>query len=137
MTYEEYLKASPEEKEELKKRIKKTDTAPEEKRLEIETTLKVLKKYAERLKWDEETYKCLKEAHTIIASECERDIDQEAHAEVTLEMEQGKNIPLAEWARKNGVNPDNARQRATRGTLPAEKVGGIWMINEFVENKTH
>ncbi len=66
--------------------------------------------------------------------EKEHEADQLAHSEVTLELEQGRDIPLAEWARINGVDPANARQRAIRGTLPARKVGNIWMINEFQKN---
>lgn len=45
-----------------------------------------------------------------------------------------KKIPLKEWAVKCGVNPDNARQRANRGTLPAEKIGRDWFIYEDVPN---
>lgn len=39
-------------------------------------------------------------------------------------------ISLSEWAKKNGKNPDNARQKAIRKTIPAVKQGNIWMIDE-------
>ena len=77
----------------------------------------------------------MNEAYSILEGEYHYELEQEAHSEVTIEMEQGKDIPLAEWARNHNVSVANARQRAIRGTLPAYKVGNIWMINEFAENK--
>lgn len=47
----------------------------------------------------------------------------------------GKEIPLAEWAKKNNITPDTARQKAGRGALKtARKVGRDWVINEAEEN---
>ena len=38
-------------------------------------------------------------------------------------------ITLKEWAEKNGIHPDTARQRALRGAFQtAEKIGNIWII---------
>lgn len=38
-------------------------------------------------------------------------------------------ITLKEWAIKNGIHPDTARQRALRGAFQtAEKIGNIWII---------
>lgn len=39
-------------------------------------------------------------------------------------------IPVSKWARINGKNPDNARQKAIRKTIPAVKQGKVWMIDE-------
>lgn len=43
-------------------------------------------------------------------------------------------IPLKDWAIKNGIKPDTARQKALRGKLPAKKVGREWLIEEDVIN---
>lgn len=49
--------------------------------------------------------------------------------------EKGKEILLAEWARKNGITPDTARQKALRGGFKtARKSGRDWLINENEEN---
>ena len=38
-------------------------------------------------------------------------------------------ITLKEWAEKNGIHPDTARQRALRGAFQtAEKMGNTWVI---------
>ena len=43
----------------------------------------------------------------------------------------GKTIPLPEWARRHGMHPDNARQKALRGGFAtAERVGTVWLIDE-------
>lgn len=61
--------------------------------------------------------------------------DEETHAQVTLEMEQGKEITLTEWARKNGISSDTARHKAMKGILKtARKVGRDWVINECESN---
>lgn len=40
-------------------------------------------------------------------------------------------ITLKEWAEKNGITPDTARQRANRGVFQtAEKIGNLWIIKE-------
>lgn len=40
-------------------------------------------------------------------------------------------ITLKEWAEKNGITPDTARQRANRGAFQtAEKIGNLWIIKE-------
>ena len=47
------------------------------------------------------------------------------------EGEQGMKdyITLKEWAEKNGIHPDTARQRALRGAFQtAEKMGNTWVI---------
>lgn len=43
-------------------------------------------------------------------------------------------IPLKEWAEQVGINPDNARQKANRGTLPSVKIGRDWFIEETTPN---
>ena len=131
MTYEEFMKATPEEKEALKKEIQEKSISIED----LKTTLKVLEQYGKNFEWVPEYAKILKEAHAIISDEYERNLDQEAHSQATIEMEQGKDIPLAEWARNHNISEANARQRALRGTIPAYKSGNIWMINEFTQNK--
>lgn len=40
-----------------------------------------------------------------------------------------KIIPVADWARANGVSPQSATNKAMRGTIPAFRVRGRWMIN--------
>lgn len=61
--------------------------------------------------------------------------DEEAHAQVTLEMDRGKEITLTEWARKNGISSDTARHKAMKGILKtARKVGRDWVINECESN---
>lgn len=43
-----------------------------------------------------------------------------------------KIIPVADWAKKNGVNLQSATNKAIRGTIPAFRVRGHWMIdNEY------
>lgn len=38
-------------------------------------------------------------------------------------------ITLKEWAEKNGIHPDTARQRALRGAFTtATKIGNLWII---------
>ena len=40
-------------------------------------------------------------------------------------------ITLKEWAEKNGITPDTARQRANRGAFQtAKKIGNLWVIKE-------
>lgn len=41
-----------------------------------------------------------------------------------------KIIPLADWAKKNGINVKSATNKAIRGTIPAFRVRGKWMIGE-------
>ena len=61
--------------------------------------------------------------------------EQIVHSEITIEMEQGADIPLGEWARKNGLDESYARKKARRGSLKtAHKVGRDWFINEFEIN---
>lgn len=43
-------------------------------------------------------------------------------------------ITLKQWAEQVGLNPDNARQKANRGTLPAVKIGRDWFIEEDTPN---
>ena len=50
-------------------------------------------------------------------------------------MNFGRNIPLAEWAHKNGLDESYARQKARRGSLKtAHKIGRDWFINELEPN---
>lgn len=61
---------------------------------------------------------------------------QEVHSQVTLEMETGRDIPLTEWAFKNGIDASYARAKARRGGyLTAKKIGRDWFISELEENK--
>lgn len=46
-------------------------------------------------------------------------------------------IPLKEWAERVGIDPATARQKASRGKLPAVKLGRDWMINRYTENTDH
>lgn len=40
-------------------------------------------------------------------------------------------ITLKEWAEKNGIHPDTARQRANRGAFEtARKIGNLWIIDK-------
>jgi hypothetical protein len=42
----------------------------------------------------------------------------------------GELISLGEWAKKRGIHPDTARQRAIRGALKtARKIGRNWVID--------
>lgn len=44
-----------------------------------------------------------------------------------------KIIPVADWAKNNGINLQSATNKAIRGTIPAFRVRGHWMIdNDFV-----
>ena len=43
-------------------------------------------------------------------------------------------ISLKDWAIKNGITPDTARQKALRGNLPAQKIGREWLIEEDTVN---
>lgn len=131
MTYEEFMKVTPEEKETFRKKMQENSISINE----LKATLKVLEQYGKNFEWIPEYSKTLKAAYDIMAVEYERELDQEAHSDVTIEMEQGKDIPLAEWARNHNISEANARQRALRGTIPAYKSGNIWMINEFTQNK--
>lgn len=70
--------------------------------------------------------------------EKEREADELAHCEVTLEMEQGRDIPLTEWALNHGMDPSSARQKARRGKFStARKVGRDWVISESEPNVDH
>lgn len=71
----------------------------------------------------------------IIKSEANWQTEQEIHSQITIEMEQGKEISLVEWAEKNKISPDTARQKANRGMFKtARKIGRNWVINEFEQN---
>lgn len=45
-----------------------------------------------------------------------------------------KIIPVADWAKNNGVNLQSATNKAIRGTIPAFRVRGHWMIDEGYRN---
>ncbi|MBQ9180639.1 Fic family protein [Candidatus Saccharibacteria bacterium] len=42
-------------------------------------------------------------------------------------------VPIADWARSRGISQQAANNRAGRGTLPAFRVRGRWMIDEEAE----
>lgn len=47
----------------------------------------------------------------------------------------GNLISLGEWAKKNGITPDTARQKALRGKYEtARKIGRNWVIDENEPN---
>lgn len=67
--------------------------------------------------------------------ESEYQVDQDAHSEISLEVEIGKAIPLGEWARRNGLDDAYARKKAKRGSLKtAHKIGRNWFISELEPN---
>ena len=41
-----------------------------------------------------------------------------------------KIIPVADWAKNNGINLQSATNKAIRGTIPAFRVRGHWMIDK-------
>ncbi len=105
---------------------------------ELRITVEVLNFYASHnhFGFSESEVEAIKEASSIMASEYEHELDQEAHSEVTIEMEEGREISLTEWARRNGIDPSTARHKALKGGFKtARKVGRDWMINEN-EKKT-
>lgn len=84
---------------------------------------------------DRDTIRSIEKVMRLVESEAEYQADQEAHSEVTIEMEQGKDIPLREWAAKHGLDESYARQKARRGSLKtAHKVGRDWFISELEPN---
>lgn len=45
-----------------------------------------------------------------------------------------KIVPVADWAKNNGINLQSATNKAIRGTIPAFRVRGHWMINgEYID----
>ena len=46
-----------------------------------------------------------------------------------------KIIPVAEWAKGNGINLQVATNKAMRGTIPAFRVRGRWMVEEEYKTK--
>lgn len=44
-------------------------------------------------------------------------------------------ISLTQWAEKNNLRPQSARQKAHRGCIPAFKIGRNWVIDEDAPNK--
>lgn len=84
---------------------------------------------------DRDTIRAIKKVIRLVESEAEMQADQEAHSEVTLEMELGKAIPLIEWARIHGMDESSARQKARRGGFKtAHKKGRDWFISELEQN---
>ena len=49
------------------------------------------------------------------------------HKRITL-LSSSKIIKLSEWAKQNGVAGNIAANKAARQTIPAFRVGGVWMI---------
>lgn len=100
---------------------------------DLRITVEVLNFYAthNHFGFSESEVEAIKEVTSIMASEYEHGLEQEAHSEVTIEEEEGREIPLAEWARRNGITPDSARQKALRGGFEtARKSGRDWLISE-------
>lgn len=48
-----------------------------------------------------------------------------------------KKISLSEWAKRHNISLSTAREKASKGTLPAEKIGRNWVIDEDVPNIDH
>ena len=46
-----------------------------------------------------------------------------------------KIIPVADWAKNSGINLQSATNKAIRGTIPAFRVRGHWMIDGDCESK--
>lgn len=42
-----------------------------------------------------------------------------------------KIIPVADWAKNNNINLQSATNKAIRGTIPAFRIRGHWMIDEY------
>ena len=105
---------------------------------ELKTAVEVLKHYNENSRlfgFDSEELDALLKAEKIMERELSWQEEQEAHSEVTIEMELGKEISLAEWARKHGIDESTARQKARRGGFKtAHKVGRDWLIRETEDN---
>ena len=79
--------------------------------------------------WADEEYNILVEARRIIEREYDIQLDEQAHSDVTLEIENSDEIPLIEWARIHGIDESFARSKARRGGFKsAHKVGRDWMI---------
>lgn len=84
---------------------------------------------------DRDTLRAIDKVLRILKSESEYQEDQETHSEVTVEMEIGREISLAEWARAHKIDESTARQKARRGGFKtARKVGRDWLIRETEEN---
>ncbi len=50
-------------------------------------------------------------------------------------MKEDREIALADWARKNGIDPSTARHKALKGGFKtARKVGRDWLISESEEH---
>lgn len=78
----------------------------------------------------------LKRTIRIYESKMERLEDQEVDSEITIEMESGKDIPIREWARNNGLDESYARQKARRGMLTtAHKIGRDWFVSNLELNQ--
>lgn len=82
-----------------------------------------------------ETRKALDKIIRLVETELDTQQDAEAHSEVTIEMELGKEITLKEWARIHGMDESSARQKARRGGFrTAHKKGRDWFISELEIN---
>ncbi len=46
-----------------------------------------------------------------------------------------KIIPVADWAKNNGINLQSATNKAIRGTIPAFRIRGHWMIDNHYKYK--
>lgn len=83
----------------------------------------------------QEDINALERAIRILREEEGLDLDSKAHSDVTVETEEGREITLAEWSRRNGIDPSTARHKAIKGGFDtARKVGGVWLINENEKN---
>lgn len=84
---------------------------------------------------DRDTIRAIEKVMRLVEYEAEMQEVQEAHSEVTIEMELGKDIPLKEWARIHGMDESSARQKARRGGFKtAHKKGRDWFISELEQN---
>ncbi|MCI5872159.1 MAG: hypothetical protein PUJ55_10630 [Clostridiales bacterium] len=105
---------------------------------ELRIAVEVLKYYNENSRlfgFDNDELDALAKTEKIMKRELNWQDDQEAHSEVTIEMELGREISLAEWARIHKIDESTARQKARRGGFKtARKVGRDWLIMETEEN---
>lgn len=93
---------------------------------DYESCLKVLESIKKiYIDWVPDNVKCLEDAYSLVTFEYSRDTDQEVHSQVTLEMETGRDIPLTEWAFKNGIDASYARAKARRGGYLTAKKSGV------------
>ena len=57
------------------------------------------------------------------------------HKRITL-LSSSRVIKLSEWAKQNGVTGNIAANKAARQTIPAFRVGGVWIIRHNFEQES-